>query len=411
MVQWMKRRGWLPILLAIGVTLLVTGTVRAAEFESGEIYRLPAGTVVNDDLYVAASEIYIDGTVQGDLFAAGRYVEINGAVTGDAVLAGAGVVVNGNIEDDVRAAGAGVEIAGTVGDDLIAAGGGGGPASMMGADQRVPQGVLLQASSQIGGDAILAGGEGTIAGTIAGNLRSGMNSMTLAARVGGDADLSGTTLQVRDNTEVAGLLRYRSDEEITIPAGTASRVEYIEQQEEPRPGPGAVFLSWLWHTVLLLLGFALLGWLLLRFAPRVLTQPASALAASPGRAGLYGFLTALGFIFLPIISALLVFLMVLFWGWFPGITLGLFLFGALAMIWLLSPLITGLWLGRFMSTTAGREANNLPMLLVGILLLVLLTRIPFLGWFIALLSFIFALGGLILVRRSKPQEIAPVATV
>jgi hypothetical protein len=149
-----------------------------------------------------------------------------------------------------------------------------------------------------------------------------------------------------------------------------------------------------------LAGFALLAWLTLRLAPRLLTGPASALAAQPGRAGLYGLLAALLFIFVPVVSALLMFAMVLFWGWFPGLTLGLALFGVLAMLWFLSPLITGLWLGRLLATANGREANDLAALVGGVLLLVLLGRIPYVGWLVSLVSFVLALGALIVARRA-----------
>ncbi|MBC8160656.1 MAG: hypothetical protein H7Z42_05490, partial [Roseiflexaceae bacterium] len=149
-----------------------------------------------------------------------------------------------------------------------------------------------------------------------------------------------------------------------------------------------------------LAGFALLAWLTLRLAPRLLTRPASALAAQPGRSGLYGLLTALLFIFLPLASAILMFVMVLFWGWFPGVVLGLALFGVLAMLWFLSPLITGLWIGRQLATAFGREANDLAALLGGVLLLAVLGQIPVVGWLVSLVSFVLALGALILARRA-----------
>ncbi|HEY7712235.1 MAG TPA: hypothetical protein VIG57_19645, partial [Candidatus Entotheonella sp.] len=104
------------------------GHAWAAEVRGGEgdgdIFRLPAGEVINDDLVVAAGEIFIDGMVEGDLVAAGGYIEVNGHVTGDVLVAGGGIVVNGRIDDDARIAGGGVTLAGSIGDDLFVAGGG-----------------------------------------------------------------------------------------------------------------------------------------------------------------------------------------------------------------------------------------------------------------------------------------------
>ena len=120
------RRGrWFGVVaLATVLLLALSGVALAVQFEEGEIYRLPAGAVVADDLYVSAGEIYIDGRVEGDLVAAGGYIEVNGEVTEDVLAMGAGVVINGKVGDDVRAAGAGITIAGSVADDVLIAGGG-----------------------------------------------------------------------------------------------------------------------------------------------------------------------------------------------------------------------------------------------------------------------------------------------
>jgi hypothetical protein len=91
---------------------------------------------------------------------------------------------------------------------------------------------------------------------------------------------------------------------------------------------------------------------------------------------------------------------VLFWGWFPGAVLGLALFSVLALLWFLSPLISGLWLGRQLATALGREANDLTALLGGVLLLALLGRLPVVGWLVSLMSFVLALGALIVARRA-----------
>jgi hypothetical protein len=205
---------------------------------------------------------------------------------------------------------------------------------------------------------------------------------------------------VADTAHISGALRYTS----TVPNPTleaiAATAQYTPPTPEQRPDPLAAFLDWLLRTALVLAGFALLAWLTLRLTPRLLTGPASVLAAQPGRAGLYGLLAALLFIFLPLASALLIVAMVLFWGWFPGVVLGLALFSVLAMLWFLSPLITGLWLGRRLASALGREANDLAALLGGVLLLALLGRLPFVGWLVSLVSFVLALGALIVARRA-----------
>jgi hypothetical protein len=227
-----------------------------------------------------------------------------------------------------------------------------------------------------------------------------MGQITLAAQIGEEARLFSDAIEVAETAQVAGTLYYSSDQQMAIPEGVAANIEQNPPPQEVQPDPANAFLSWLLRTTLVLVGFALLGWLLLRFAPTLLLKPANAIAAGPGRAGLYGLLAAVAFIFIPLASLLLVLLMILFWGWLPGIMMGLFLIGVLALLWFLSPLVTGLWLGRWFNSNLGHAANDLPILLGGVLLLALLGRIPILGWLVYLVSFVFALGGIVLARRS-----------
>jgi hypothetical protein len=330
---------------------------------------------------------------------------VAGTVQGDVMAAGASVIISGNVQDDVRAAGAGVEVTGSIGDDLIAAAGGNG-SPMPGINSDVRQGIQLGTESTIGGDAVLAGGTGNIAGTIAGDLRAFMGTITLAAQVDGDAELGGDTIDLQESASIAGTLHYRSDARTDIPEGVASEVTFTEMTpEEEEATRIEQVIGWLWRTVLTLIGFALLGWLLLRFAPGTLTRPASTLDERPVAAGLYGLAAAVLLIFVPLISALLVFLMVLFGGWFAGLVLGFFLFGTLSLMWFLSPLVTGIWLGQRLRSLVGE--NQLLALLLGVLLIALLAQIPFLGWFVYLVSFVFALGALLLLPSRATPEPTP----
>ncbi len=403
----MNTKRWVIIFLVGLMAMMLTGTAVAAEFAGGDdVYRLASGDVIEDDLYVGASEIFIDGTVMGDLIATGGYIEVNGTVTGDALLMAGGIKISGEVEDDVRAGGAGIEISGTVGDDLIIAGGGNPGFSFpiqMGS-RSITQGVILTSAAQVDGDAVVVGGLGEIGGTISGDLFSAMGSLNLSAQVAGDATLEVESLQIGEESRVAGTLSYRNKTELDIPGQVSERVEFEETIENLEEVSTVVlFGRWLVRTLLLLVGFALLGWLLMRFAPDLLTKPVAALQADPGRSAIYGLLAAVLFIFFPLASFILVALIGIFWGIFPAIVTFFVLFSGLAIVWIFSPLVTGLWLGkRFMDapTTA---------LLVGVLLLVIVGRIPILGWFVYLVSFILALGGCILASQPVSKKEAVLA--
>jgi cytoskeletal protein CcmA (bactofilin family) len=104
------------------VALFAVPTVRAFEGRGGDVVIIAAGDVIEDDLYVAAGEFTLDGTVKGDLVVVGSTVTINGTVEGDLTAAGQSVIVNGSVEDDARIAGFALTVQGDVSDDVIAAG-------------------------------------------------------------------------------------------------------------------------------------------------------------------------------------------------------------------------------------------------------------------------------------------------
>lgn len=410
--------------LMLGVTLMVAlwaGTVQAAEVRGpntpGDIFRLSAEEVLNEDLYVGAGEIFIDGIIEGDLVAAGGYIEVNGEVAGDVIIAGGGIVINGRVGDDARLAGGGITIAGTISDDLFVAGGGTGwpgfptiPFSVNG--RMITQGIQLASSSTVGGDAYIVGGQGRFNGQINGELFSGMGTIQLNGRVGEDADLNAGQIEVTEGARVGGTLRYSSGESTTIPATVASTIiaeDSPAQQDVPRPNPIWAVLSWLWRTLLILLGFALLAWLIWRLAPGLLQPASEQVRLQPGTAGLYGVIaTAL---IVPILLALSV-AVAIFWGIGGAVATAAFTLGALSLLWMLSPLFIGYWLSRFLQER-GYIQNSLLALIAGTLAVVLLTRlltpIPCVGALVAgliyLISFVLMLGGWILTRR-QPATLA-----
>lgn len=420
--SWWRRRmtGGLTVAITLAMALLFSGTALAAEVVRGDPYILPRGEVVSDDLYVNGSEVIIDGTVEGDLVVAGGYVEVNGVVMGDLLAAGGAVVIAGAIQDDVRAAGGAVILNGSVGDDFFAAAGGGWPGGMnipmrtMGTgDRNIPQGLQINAGATIGGDAYLAGGQGNVAGSIGRNLVAAIGNLTVGGKVAGDANLNAQSLTVQESALVQGELSYSTSGDTVIPGGIAGSVVKEEvDADAPVAAPNPIwgFFNWLLRTALVLAGYLIAGWLLWTFAPRQVVGSVVMLEARPMEAGVTGLLLAVAV--LPV-GAALTFVAGLFWGWFPGgVSVAAFVFGLAALFWLLSPLLTGLWVGRKIGKMTGVADSEFARLLLGITVIVLvgrlLTVIPCIGdltfQVIYLASFALAAGSWFLARRRPPQE-------
>ncbi|GAI41776.1 unnamed protein product, partial [marine sediment metagenome] len=135
--------------LAVALTyvdgLLVTGaTVTVA-----------SGEVVDDDLYVAANSIIIDGTINGDLWAAGNSITVNGVVNGSVMAVGRTVNINGGVGHAVRAGGETITVNGDVSGDVI-----------VGCGQ-----AHITSTAKIGGDLLFGAGNARIDGLVEGDIK------------------------------------------------------------------------------------------------------------------------------------------------------------------------------------------------------------------------------------------------
>ena len=238
------------------------------------------------------------------------------------------------------------------------------------ADRTIVPGLRVADSARIGGDAAVAAGSGLFNGTVAGNLTASVNTLVFGGQVAGNATLQAEALTVEPAARVDGRLSYASPVPVAIdPAVTDS----LNAQAWPEPTLQAEalqrtkadrFVGWLWRTFVALAGLALLAWLLLRLLPDLLLRPAATIEEAPIEAGIYGLLIAAAIV--PI-SIGLVFAAVFFWGWFPaGFVVLAFLFGLFGLLWLFSPLVTGLWIGRKLSQLADRPMGTLASLLLGV---------------------------------------------
>jgi cytoskeletal protein CcmA (bactofilin family) len=409
------RRYSLGLSGAIALVLLaVTGTAMGAVIVDADTYHLRQGEVVQDDLVVVGRDVIIDGTVEGDLVAFGASVVVNGIVTEDVIAAGAEIQINGVVQDDVRIAGAALQINGTVGDDLFAAGGSYLPA--IGAipvtvgDRTVVSGIRTGPTASVGGNGYLVGGVGTLEGVFRNDLFAAINMLVFNARVDGDADLTASNVTFGESAYVAGDLNYSVSAESGTPeaGGVITRTEAEEEAvpaARPQRRPLVGFGWWLLRTVLMAIGTALVAVIILQLSRRRLTLPADAIQAKPVEAGLYGVLAAVAVFPL---SAAVIFLAFLFWGWYwGGVATFAFLFGLFTLAWVLSPVVTGLWLGRLLFASVSSQRGDFYAILAGASIIVftgrILGAIPCVGalayLLVYLLSFALAAGGILLSSR------------
>lgn len=430
-----KRAGLIG--LACLVLLALVSPVQAFEGRGGDTVVIAADEVIDGDLYVGANTFILDGTVKGDVIVAGRDVEINGTVEGDLLAAGQSVTVNGIVKDDVRIAGAVLTVreAAQVGDDVVAAG----------------YSLEAQPGSSIKGDLTIGASQALLAGDIDGDVLAGAGGLALRGRIGGNVKANvgepgdqpafspfmfipgmpaapsvpgGLTLG--EGARIGGNLQYTSATELSVPAGVVAgavtreepAVE-VEEAEEEAPTPVAWVLGHVRRFVALLLVGLLMVWLV----PTWTRRSVEVLQARPLPSLGWGVVTIAAVIlaFLVILVAMILLAVVLGLVTLDNlvgtvIVLGLLALFALAVLFALTVAyvakITVSFLGGRLILSRLNPAwadGWVWPLVVGLVIFVILTAIPWVGGLLNLIAVLLGLGALWLLGREilRPGPAVP----
>ncbi len=405
----------------IGLVLLIFAPLAfAGEVRSGENVHIAADELIENNLYVFATTFVLDGVVKGDVLVAAQTITLNGSIEGDLIAAAQTITLNGTISDDARL-GATAVILGPkarVGDNLST-----GAYSLE-----------TRQESRVEGDLSFAGRQALLAGDIAQDVLLGAYGLALQGTVGGSLEASlaepGTTvsfdpsrfipnlpplpsvaagLNLGSNAHIGGNLVLSSP---MTSNDFAKKVFGDVRFEEPSPTPTAVNPFWLHlrrYLALAVIGLVLL-WLGRGFVPRAAEQ----LQEHPWTSLGFGAITLVGF---PLALATLLGLIVLL-----AIALGLMSLGNLTGVLLLgsAPILLtlatffGLTLtyltqivmayfgGKWLLMRLNSEWAKQPYvaLLIGLIIVVVLTTLPYFGVLVALAIVLFGLGALWLLWRS-----------
>lgn len=420
-------------LLAL-LSMTITTPARAFDGRSGENVVIEANEVIEDDVYVTASDFVLDGTVKGDLIVFGGTITINGSVEGDLIAAGQSVVINGTVKDDARIAGAALQIgnSATIGGDLIAGG-----ASLE-----------TQDGSAIEGDLVVGAGQTLLKGNVTGDVLAGVGSMELRGEFGGDVKAEvGDPEQggpppsmympqsnvsfpqvtpgftIAEGAKIKGNLEYTQSKDIKIPAdavdGKITRTKPVVNpgEKEIPPTPAQTAMNWtfdLFRTIATLIVFGLLlGWLAPMFmktlVEKVQTTPAASLGW--GLVAYAAFFFAILVIIVAMVASGLLF-GALTLGGVSGTIISIGILAIFALIvgfvlvtvfltkiivaWLSGKLI----LSRINPTLAEHKVWPL---VIGVTIIALLIALPFVGWLFGLLVMFLGLGALWLWGRETMQ--------
>ncbi|MBU6333409.1 MAG: hypothetical protein KGS47_03305 [Chloroflexi bacterium] len=388
-------RRWILGLIVAGV--IAVPAAHAASSRGGERVIIGADEVVADDLVIAASELVIDGRIEGDLIAAAETITINGVVTGDVIAAANRITIAGVVEDDVRLAAGDLTLQAEagVGDDMIGAAGT----------------VLIVPASRVGGDLAVAGGTVTVRGAVARRADVASQQLVLGGPVGEAVAVYADDIVVETAARIGGMLTAHSPAPPSVADGAqlgglthivTERADAGEHAAPPDGGALEPLFALLRQLVTLLLVGAVLVWLL----PVRLARLADGVVQQPGPTLLAGALASAALV---LGGSMLLLVTIIGGVVFGMLTLGdlagaIVATGSVALAGvivagiigggLVAPVIVGYGMGRSLLARL-RPAwldQRLAPLALGVLLVSSLLAIPWVGGLIALLVLALALG-------------------
>ena len=451
------------LFLMLGLVLAAGFSQPAKASEMDDDGIVTADEVIDDDLFLSADTVVMDGTINGNLFATGNQVTINGTVNGDLFIGGNSAMVTSTavIAGNLFFGASTMELAGVVTGSVF---GGSGTLNLSGSAEVGRNlyygGYSLETASEtkIGSDLFVGAYQAILKGEVVDDLKLSAAALELNGKVGGDASLDvegpGTGgmpfmpffnqpgypaalqpgLRISDSATVGGTLTYTSpvDQSDTIKAQPEGGVVFQTPVPDEEPeGTGArssirtvpPFFKWLFDTLRKMVTLVILGvlsvWLLPKLLMQTVEQARSRTLPSAG----YGFLAVIaGYAGAAVLAGVIISVGLLisavtlgglsrtvFGLGFSGLALALTLFTLLVTYGskLVVAYLGGEWLMNKIAPQA--KGKQYWSVILGVVIYVLLAAIPILGWLIALVATAVGLGAMWLVFRAWRASQQPVS--
>jgi len=378
------RRALVTTLVVTLLMIFATVPVVALDVRNGESVTVASGEVVDDNLFVVADTITIDGTVNGDLGAIGTTVTINGVVNGSVLAAGQIININGHVEHTVWAVGQTINVGGSINGNLQVAG----------------LSVNIANTAMIKGNLLFVAGITSIENPIEVGINRG-GGVINGNGVGGNADLEVMGLTLFPTANIQGDLSYGSGEGADVQSRTQIVSAATHTLPPAKPGPArvspfALFTGVLGKLTSFLMAFVA-GLVIILLVPRHLTSVAESIRSRPWASLGWG---AVILFVTPIAAILVCFTIV-------GISVGLIALVFYAVALYLAQIPVALFLGRWIIGSfrpVEGKAIMLGALALGLVIIHLLKLIPYFGFFVGLVVILFGLGAVVVWARKRRAE-------
>lgn len=381
-------------ILFFGISLTLNLPQKAFAKTSGGIEKqifVGENEVINNNFVRAGETVDINGKVNGDIVVAGGTVNIDSTVQGDVIAVGGTVRVKGNIAGNVRVGGGTVEIDAVIGKNANVFGGT----------------IMISEDSTIGWSLAYGAGTADLRGKIAGHLDGAAGQTTIAATIGGDANLildEEAITSISAPTVIEGNLTYTGETPPTIQEGAIVKGEIIAKSAffaAPKKSDLLAFfgISTLFFKLVNLFGLLVIGLIIITLLKKDSLAIAEYMKKEPLKSISWGIVYL---IVTPIVSLLLVFTII-------GAPLALIISAFYLIALYVSKVFVGIFLGKeiltyFRKDKKDQSVSLMGAMILGLIIFSLLTFIPLLGWFIGLVGIIWTLGALVEIKKRYLKE-------
>lgn len=372
--------------LMTAAILMSGGAAFAADYKTGSEVLIPAGTVVDNDLFAAGSKVVIEGTVNGDVFVFAGEVVVRGKINGELFAFAGAVSTYDTIRGPARIFAGDVRQAGHVAGNFTIFGG------------------KLRLTGSLGRDATIKCGQADISGSVGRDLVLEAKRASVAGAVGNDALLRARSLRFGP-LAVGRDLVYKTPARFDLPAEVVARGKAIWEELPAAKSPAqssalrgiGLFFRWIWF-----LGALVVGLILIAISRKQSTATSDTIKTNFWQCLGLG---ALWLILVPVATTIAGLTLV-------GLPLAVFGAFAYAAVLYLGVIFFGLLLGR-MILARFKKPDVSPYLayLTGIVIVFLLTSIPFLGFAVGLFAAVAGGGAIVLSRFSFLKRLRANGTI
>ena len=344
---------------------------------------------IKGNFFAAGNLIMIEGTINGDVFVAGSSITIKGTVNGDVFAAGSSVEVLGTIKGNLRAVGSDIRVLGKVDRNILAAA----------ANLIVDQGAV------VGGNITCAGSTLLLQGSVGSEVNAAAQNITIDSSIGGDVNLRLDTknkkgqLSVLDNAKISGNLNYKalSQAEIKPGAKISGKINYTplsvpKNQQKVK----TAFQRFGWFVR----GFGLLslflaGLVLIYLLPKT-TERIYQMMKGKGWSDLG--IGLIGFIVVPVAGVLLLFTVI-------AIPLVLMSWALFMIALYFSKAMVAIAVGKWLAERFNWKLHSILHLLLGLVIVFLVSLVPFVGALVIWLAVLWAFGALLRIKLQIIKEL------